>query len=162
MAFNKNSFKPPFQSILVDAKGLLSSVWLQFFQFITNVLQYVGEEIPFELVNNQSSAANITPLTLDKSYVSAAFVEYLIQRITSSTAVVTAGMLRITYNPDTNAWALAEYGTAGPSSSGVTFSITSAGQVQYTSSNLAGTQEISRIVYRMRPIAAKHYTYSRA
>lgn len=146
---------------MVGLNGLISSLWNQFFVVVSNVLQYVGEEQTFALVNNQSSAANIDQLVFDKNYVSAAFVEYLIQRVTSSTSLIQIGILRITYNPDTDSWAIGEYGTSGPSSAGITFSITSTGQVRYTSSNLAGTQEISRIAFRIRPIQAKHPSYSR-
>lgn len=161
MIITRKSFKAPFEAVLINAGGLLSSAWTQFFVVISNVLQYVGEEQTFPLANNQSVAADIEPLKLDKSYTSAAFIEYLIQRITSSTNRIQAGILRATYNPDTATWAIAEYGTSGPDASGITFSITSTGQVQYTSSNLAGTGEISRIAFRVKPIQAKHPSYSR-
>ena len=155
------SFKAPFTSLVIDQRGLLSFVWTQFFSLISSALAYLGEEMYFDLVNNQSSAVNIDRMFFDKGLVSAGFVEYLIQRVTSTTNRIQLGILRVTYNPDTDLWSLAEYGTSGPDSAGITFSITSTGQIQYVSSNLGGTQEISRIVFRMRTIQAKSSTYSR-
>ena len=146
---------------MVDVRGLISSLWNQFFVVVSNVLQYVGEEQVTALANNQVSAADIEGLVFDSQITSACFIEYLVQRVTSSTNKIQMGILRVSYNPDTAAWAIGEYGTSGPDASGITFSILSTGQVQYTSSNLAGTSEISRIAYRLRPIQAKHPTYSR-
>lgn len=158
---NRKSYKAPFESALVDIGGKISSVWLQFFVLISNALSYLSEEISFKIVNNTAVAAEITGLSFDKRFISAAYVDYLIQRITSSTSKVQLGILRVTYNPDTDAWSQAEYGTSGPDAAGITFSITSDGQMKYTSSNLAGTEEISRIVFRIRSMQAKHSSYSK-
>ncbi len=151
----------PISDVLTDDQGRLSRVWHSFFSRISDALAYLGQEKIFPLVNNQGSAASITDLKFDFKYTSAAFVEYLIQRVTTTTVKLQAGIKMAVYNPDTGAWTLAEYGTSGPDAAGITFSITTLGQVQYTSSNLGGTEEISRIVFRVRPLAGKSSIYSR-
>ena len=161
MIANKRSPTAPFTEKLINAQMYLTRSWVDFIRLVVDCLKYVGSEDQFELVNNQSGAADITPLKFDYSYTSAVFIEYVIQRVTSSTNAIQAGVKVVVYNPDSGAWTIAEYGTSTPAAAGITFSITSTGQVQYTSSNLAGTQEISRICFRKREIAAKSSIYSK-
>ena len=153
----KFSSKAPFSSTLVDKLGNLSREWQQFFQLILNAIGYLGQEESFDLTNNTAVAANITPLIFDHQYTSQAMVDYFIQRVHSGTESNEDGTFRVRYNKRANNWTLSN----GPSGSGITLSITSAGQVQYTSSNIAGTVSISRIVFRVREMKAKHSTYSR-
>ena len=154
------SNKAPFLREVVDETMRMTRVWQQWFRLVEDSVKYLGQEFNFALANNQSSAADIVGMVFDKSYTSFAVIEYVIQRVTSTTERVQSGCLHAVYRPDGLTWAIREYGTAGPDTSGITFSITSSGQVQYTSTNLGGTQEISRIVYRVRKIEAKSSIYS--
>lgn len=152
---------PRLNDRFVDQQGALTRAWQAFFRKVGEVIKFIGSEQTFDLVNNQVAAASITPLKFDKSYTSVVYIDYFIQRVTSSTEKNQNGVLIATYAAKVGTWSIREYGTSGPDVSGVTISITTAGQIQYTSSNLAGTAVISRIVFRTREIAAKAY-YSKA
>lgn len=151
---------PRINDRFVDGQGVLTKAWYNFFRMIGDVIRYIGYEQVFVLVNNQAVVASIPGLKFDKSYTSAVFIEYFIQRIHTAESAQT-GVLIATYKALAGTWSIREYGTSGPDAAGITFTITTAGQVQYTSSNLAGTQVLSRIVFRTREIAAKAY-YSKA
>lgn len=90
----------------------------------------------FTLTNNTAVAANITGASFDSSQVRAAFMNYSIYIATNSVELSEAGQLIITYKSVANSWELVRY-AAGDSQ--VTFSITTSGQIQYISSNVAGT-----------------------
>lgn len=156
-----NSFTPRYDAELVDEKNLLTRVWQTFFRKLTDALNFLGDEYNFALTNNLAVAASITNLRFDKSYTSQAVVDYVIQRWTTSVGLFQSGCFHAVYQPDTADWALVPIGTAGPDVSGITFTITAAGQVQYTSTNIAGTTKLSRIVFRVREIAAKSSLYSK-
>jgi hypothetical protein len=146
---------------MINPTGALTQAWGGFMRLISEALAYLGQEYYFTLANNTAVAADIEGLKFDYHFASCAFVEYLIQRVTSTTVKLQAGIKIIVFNPDTLGWTIAEYGTSGPDASGITFSITTDGQVQYTSTNLGGTEEISRIIWRQREIVGKSSLYSR-
>jgi hypothetical protein len=152
----KVSPKAPFTSKLVDAAQMLTKDWQQFVSNIVNALSYIGQEDEFDLANNQALAASITPLKFDYRDVSQVTVEYFIQRVASGSESNEDGAFRLRYNKRANTWTLSN----GPSSSGITLTVTASGQVQYTSTNIVGTT-ISRICFRTRAIKAKHNAYSR-
>lgn len=151
---------PPFKDRLFEQDWFVSRAWTAFFRRCGEVLRFIGSEQTFPLVNNTAVAADITKLKFDKSYTSVVFIDYFIQRV-ASTEVAQTGVLIATYKALAGSWSIREYGTSGPDVAGITFSITAAGQVQYTSTNLAGTEVISRLVFRTRELAAKAY-YSKA
>lgn len=91
----------------------------------------------FTLTNNQSSAANITGLNFSTSSVRSAIVNYSIYISTSLNEYSETGTLFLSYKNTAGSWDLTRF--AGGSDSGITFTITSAGQVQYTSGNVSGT-----------------------
>jgi hypothetical protein len=157
----KLSSKAPLNQPYLDASGLVSRAWQSFIRLIMDALDYIGQEDSFDLANNQALAASIPALKFDSGITSQAVIEYLIQRCTSGADTIQSGCLHCVYKPKTNTWTILEYGNPGPSSAGITFSITASGQVQYTSTNIASTV-ISRICFRVREIKAKHSTYSRA
>ena len=99
----------------------------------------------FDLANNQSSAANLTGLTFDTSTVRAAIVQYSIYRTSSTTEKSEVGTIYLAYKSTAATWELAQT-YAGDS--GITFSITSAGQVQYTSSNFSGISYSGKLKFK--------------
>lgn len=153
----KQSSQAPFSAIFIGKDGLITKVWQQFFQLLISIAEYLGQEQSFELDNNLGVAANVTPLKFDYRDVSQVMVDYFIQRVHSGTESNEDGTFRLRYNKRANTWTLSN----GPSGAGITLSVTAAGQVQYISSNIAGTVVISRIVFRAKQIKAKHSTYSR-
>lgn len=99
----------------------------------------------FTLANDQSSAASINGFAFSTSFVRAFQAEYFIERDTDSiTKLTESGILYGNYNSEDGSWGLA-LETIGDA--GVTFSITSAGQIQYTSTNLSGSSYVGQIKF---------------
>lgn len=98
----------------------------------------------FTVANNQSSAANVTGLSFDTTEVRSAIISYSIYRSTSLSELSECGHIFATYKSTANSW---EFTPVGTGDAGVTFSITSAGQVQYTSTNLSGTSYVGKLKF---------------
>ena len=144
---------PKFNTQIADENGFFVRIWQEFLRSVSNVVDYVGDEKSFPLLNNNATPTNITGLKFDKGYSSCVFVEYLIQRVTLSTESNESGIFWIQYNPKADSWTLLN----GPSTAGITLTVTASGAVQYVSTSISGTQKLSRIVFRKRELAAKAY-----
>lgn len=99
----------------------------------------------FTIVNNQSSVANVTSLSFSTTAVRSAIVSYSIYRSTSTNEASECGQIYVTYKSTAGTWEIAQ-NYAG--SSGVVFSITNTGQIQYTSTNLAGTGYVGKMKFK--------------
>ena len=88
----------------------------------------------FTLANNQVSAADITGLSFDISTMRGALAIYSIYRTTGSAERSEEGQLEVKYNNVANTWDISQTAIGA---SGILFTITAAGQVQYTSDNYA-------------------------
>lgn len=161
MASVSKSFNLPIDDKISDANGVMARSWQWFFLNVQTLLRPLGEERDFTLVNSQSSAADITNLVFNKAGVTGAIVEYLVQRVTDSVELTEFGSFGCAYNPTSLSWSLFAISENSPDNANIVFSITSAGQVQYTTSNEAGTGTISKIWYRSRTLAGKHNLYSK-
>jgi hypothetical protein len=98
----------------------------------------------FSLANNQTSAASVVGFSFSNAAVRSFVAEYSIFRSTTtpSTAVET-GVLKATF--DGSQWvSTQEYN----GNSGVTLSVASTGQVQYTSTNMTGGSPTGTIKFR--------------
>ena len=138
--------------------GGIEAAWINFFKGLRDRLISLGEEKSFELTNNQAVAADIEGLKFDSARVSQATIDYTIQRVTTgggATELIETGEYRAVYLPTSNTWNIFQMWTSGPHDSQVVLSITSAGQVQYTSSNITGTASISKIAFRVRTMSIK-------
>lgn len=142
---------------VVDDKGMLTRIWQTVFRYLQNTLDPLGVEKTFEILNNQASATNIDGLIFDSSRVSQIFIDYVIQRITTTTELVESGVLRAVYLPTSLTWSLVTVGTTGPSVSGVTFTIDATGRIKYTSTNVGGTPITSTLSIRARTLSGKNY-----
>jgi hypothetical protein len=152
----------PNQNALTDNNGLIAREWNEYFSETQDSLNNLGKETYFKLVNNQSTDADIDGLSFDSRRESQATIDYLIQRVTDSVELIESGIMIAVFRPTLAAWDIFDLGTPGPDNGGVTFSITAGGQVQYTSTNVAGTEAISKITFRARTLAAKSSLYSKA
>lgn len=162
MAINNKSFDFPKGQLLWN-DGLLTQAWQKFFRYVSNALNYVGEEYAFPLTNNLAVPASIQNMAFDSRFTSQAVIEYTIQRTTSTTELIQSGRLAVVYKPKTSVWTIVN-SSDGPDVSGITFSIlntATVGAVQYVSSNLGGTASISRIFFRVRELAGKSSLYSK-
>lgn len=155
----KKILDAPIRNKVLEPSGLFSKVWQEFILRVHSLLTPLGEERSFALTNNQAPSAVISGLSFDKSFVSAAAIDYLIQRVTTgvgATELVECGTFYIGYNPTSLAWSLWN----GPSTAGVTLTISAAGEIKYLSTDITGTASISKIVCRARTFTAKNSTYS--
>ncbi len=104
------------------------------------------------IANNVSSAANVAGLAFSPVLVRGAIIEYTVYRNTTGSGATEAcevGTMYICYKNVANSWDLT---IVGGGSSGVTFSITSAGQVQYVSSNFTGSSYTGVTHFRARAL----------
>lgn len=101
----------------------------------------------FTLVNNQASAANVTGLSFDKTKIRSFVVEYTLYRSASGGLTRAQRGTLVGVTDGTN-WEMIERPYAGEA--GVTFSITSAGQVQYVSDDNTGSYSAPNSVMKFK------------
>lgn len=99
-------------------------------------------ETTFNVINNQVSSSNVTGLVFNTGEVRAAFVEYSIYRTSTSnpSGFTESGNMNISYDNSASSgskWSLVIGNITG--NSGVTFTITDSGQIQYQSTNIGST-----------------------
>lgn len=155
----------PYSNPLTNSEGFLSSAWQLFIRKVVEIIEPFGEEQSFGLANNVSVAVAITGLSFNSEKISQVIVDYIIQRVTttpSATELIQSGSFILVYRPTSLSWSLVAVGTPGPDVSGVTFSVSSFGQVKYTSTNITGVPFISKITWRTRSLQAKNSKYSTA
>lgn len=102
-------------------------------------------------------------LGFDYRQVTSAVVEYLVQRVTTgagATELIESGIFIVSYLPTSNSWSLHSVSADNPHDSGVTFTISSEGQVQCQSSAITGTDSISRMFWRARTLGGKNHQFS--
>jgi len=96
-------------------------------------------EAQFTVANNQSSAADVTDMVLDKTTYAGGLIWYSVAVRDDTEGRRETGFIHITYEAETDAWDVSQETKVSIGTiSGVVFTITSAGQVQYTSANLTG------------------------
>lgn len=99
----------------------------------------------FNLANNQVVAANVTSASFDDSTIRGFIMSYSIYRSTTLNEESETGQIFGCYKSTAGTWEIAQtYG----GSSGVTFSITNAGQLQYTTTNLAGASYSGKLKFK--------------
>lgn len=98
------------------------------------------------IANNQTSAANLTGLLVDKDESPSAKVDYAIIRQYSGGYLHEAGSLYLVYDLVAEIWRISA-NVFGGTNAGVELTITAGGQVQYTSSNVAGTAVINEMSF---------------
>lgn len=87
-------------------------------------------------VANNTGPSNVTGLTVSSATCLAATVKYQMRRVTDSSERITKGVLHLFYRNLTSAWDIVQESEGDES--GVTFSVTAGGQVQYTSDDHTG------------------------
>lgn len=163
MASVQKIFRAPIKDRLVDQNGYLSKSWEWYFDELQKFVWPLGNEQSFAITNNQGSAADVTGMKFNSGGQTSILIEYLVQRITTGAGaqeLTESGILLANYNPTSNTWNLAALHEHQPDDAGMAFTITSAGQVQYTSSNITGTASISTIWWRSRTLGGKNSNYS--
>lgn len=95
------------------------------------------DETAFTFANNQATA-NVTGLVFDSTKSLQARCEIAVTRRTSTTRQTCTAVLWLSYDAVGATWLLDDYEEHGPGS-GITWSVTSAGQVQYATDNMSGS-----------------------
>lgn len=152
---NSSGFTVPYTNEVVTKERGLTQSWMNFFRSLQLLIAHISVENSFQLKNNQGSAVNIDGLQFDYRKVTQAFIEFTVRRITSTNELVATGLFAIVFKPKASTWHLVNIGTPGPDTTGVTFSITNSGQLQYTTTNQSGTLQVSTLTYRTRTMNAK-------
>lgn len=98
-------------------------------------------------IYNPGTSVNINPLNFPITVVRAAFIRYAVFRTTSSNTAYEVGELEIIYNPNGPSGNLWEVGRQYVGNGLITFYVTDAGQVQFTTSTLAGTGHEGKISF---------------
>lgn len=114
----------------------------------------VSQEATFTLANNQSSAADITGLTFNKSLYCHYRIEYSFwrQTDTASSGVREYGEINAHYDHEADEWTM-DVSPKGGGFGGITWSIdntdTDAAQPQYTSTNISGANYEGTLTYKI-------------
>jgi hypothetical protein len=106
---------------------------------------FVGET-SFSIANN-TGPSDVTGLVLAQATYKSAILFVEVRRKTDSTEAISVGMLKLYYRAATSDWALVD--ELSGDEDGVTFTITAAGQLQYTTDNMAGSGYTGTMKYRM-------------
>jgi hypothetical protein len=107
----------------------------------------IVSQISFNIANDQSSPANITGLLFNPATFRGLILTYSLYRESSTTSAAQIGELKFVYNTADDAWFLSD--TYAGQNAGVEFSITNAGQVQYTSSLYSGISYTGVLKYSL-------------
>lgn len=93
----------------------------------------------FSLANNQVSPTDVIGLAFDPSLVRLVYINFSIVRTTNTDTHIAGGQMMALFDGSQPVNAKWVFTIQGPGLSGVNFTFTDAGQVQYTSDNMAGT-----------------------
>lgn len=102
----------------------------------------------FTVANNVSSFADVTGLSFDGTLYRSAKISFSIYRNTTgggATELSETSEYLATYKTVSGSWEMSPIGEVGDA--GLTFEITTAGQVRYKSSNITGTPATSKLVF---------------
>lgn len=125
---------------------------IYFYELTINLRRVVGAEEGLEcmeatIANNQVAAADVMGLVLDSTLYRSVKVYFEIHRKTDSNEALANGFLTA-ISRDTGGWDITAGGSYDGDATGVSFSITAGGQVQYTSDNMTGANYEGTITFR--------------
>ena len=115
-----------------------------------SAIYVVDGSTSFTIANNQAAAASVTSLLIDGVSTRSFIIDYSVYRQTDTalSALAQAGQLRGVFNTQSSTWFMSD--DYSGQNSGVAFSILSSGQIQYTSSNIAGANYVGSMKYAIR------------
>lgn len=116
----------------------------------SNYVAVISAETQQSLSNN-AAAADITGLVFNKTNYRAVEVKYTIERRTSTQGYRQIGRLFCAYEAFSDTWSIENIVDTGASGevTGVTFSITSSGQIQAATDNTTGSSHICKIRHQV-------------
>ena len=101
---------------------------------------------------NPGTDVDIPNLAFSTAQVRGAIITYTAYRDTSTTSGAEVGTISVVYNPDGstgNKWAISQERTGDAS---ISFAITDAGQVQFTTASLGGINHVGHISFSARAL----------
>lgn len=132
---------------LIEAQGITldGNTYTQLATAITKMIQgSVGASASaFTIANNQSSPANVTGLSFNKATIKSVRIQYDIYRKNNTVNYNETGFIWLVYNALTDDWTISVQSNLDDA--GVTFSVTTAGQVQYVSTNISVTSYVGQL-----------------
>lgn len=134
--FPEQGDSPPWGTEVTDWAGAVTDV-------LANIAG-TGDilDTQFLINNNQVSPANVTDLTFDVALIRSAIISYSIYRSTNINEVSECGQIYATYKNTANSWEIAQ---SFSGDAGITFNMTSGGQMQFISTNISGTGYVGRL-----------------
>lgn len=102
----------------------------------------------FTIANNTAVAANVTPLLFNKDNFLAVEIFIRLSRVSTTENLFEVGSVFLTWDSANSVW-LIEMNTHFEDA-GVTLTITSGGQVKYTSTNMGGASYVGTLKYSVR------------
>lgn len=130
-----------------------ASDWAQAITDVVNLFVGPGDilDTPGVINNNISSLTDVNFLLFDSSTVRAANVDYTIYRTstTNPSGFAETGTVFIVFDDSLNSWSFSQRAVGN---SGVTLSITNAGQFQYTSSDIGSAGYSGTIRFRAKAL----------
>lgn len=108
-------------------------------------------ETSFNIANNQIAATNVTGLVFNAGSVRSANIQYAVYRISDSnpSGFAETGEMHLVYD-NNDGWHLGIGGVVG--NSGVVFTITPAGQIQYQSSDIGAINYVGLIKFTAKAL----------
>lgn len=101
----------------------------------------------FTIADNQVAASDVTGLLFSAASTHGGKVDVLLRRRDDTEERVLVGHINVLYNLDATSWDIITV-LDGSVASGVTFTITAAGQVQYTSDSMGGANYFGELQFR--------------
>lgn len=105
------------------------------------------------IANNQTTEDAVSGLAFDSAVIRAAFIQYSIFRTTDTNTALEQGQLNVIYNPSGTVgskWILQRESMGGDS--GIEFTISDAGVVNYTSTDLTGPNYTGEIRFQAQAV----------
>lgn len=142
------SLQVPYNDRVTDKNSILTNIWMNFFRHLKDIVDMLGYEKSFNLLNNQLTPQKISGLRFNKKQI-VNFCEYVIQRITDNDEAIESGIFKVVYRAKSDDFVYIPDPNAGPNSSGATLSINAAsGEMSYISSANANVQKTFKLTVR--------------
>lgn len=102
----------------------------------------------FSIDNNISTPTSVDGLVFDPSSIRGAVINYSVYRVTTgigATEIAETGVMVLSYKDTAADWDLSRYAN---NDAGVTFSVTTSGQIQYETTNFTGSAHSGTVTFR--------------
>jgi len=151
-----NAIQEEIVNVVLDAGLTLDQTNVNLSQLLTAINAKVGAggvQFSQAIVNNQAAPLNITNLLFDSNDIKSVTVDFDLHRQsdTGASELDERGSLLLLFDSVAGNWRAKASSLFDDAA--VVFTITAAGQVKYTSSNIAGSNSVGTMRYTIRTIA---------